>query len=117
MQKRNIEKTGVMEWLDELSKVGKNEKNAKLWDYVYKLASRPKRRRIAVNLSKLQKHAQSGDNVIVPGKVLGGGKLSKELNITAVEYSHDAEEKIKKANGKILGLQEMRKKENVRIII
>ncbi len=117
MQKRNIEKNAVTEWLEELSKIDEKGKNAGLWKYVHRLASRPRRQRVSVNLTKLQKHANSGDNIIVPGKVLGRGELSKELNITAIEYSHDAVEKMKKANCKVIDLKEMKKKDNVKIII
>ncbi len=112
-----IEKNAIRNWLSELSKVKPGAKNAGLWQYVYELTAKPRRQRIVVNLTKIEKHANDGDNVIVPGKVLGAGNLKKSLNITAVEYSNDAESKIKKAGGKVLGLEEMMKKEGVRIII
>jgi large subunit ribosomal protein L18e len=117
MMQREIEKTAIRSWLVELSKVHPNDKNAKLWHYVYNLAIRPKRQRVAVNLTKIQKHANAGDTIVVPGKLLGAGSINKSINIAAIEYSKDAVQKLKKANCTILGINELIKKENVRIII
>jgi large subunit ribosomal protein L18e len=114
---REVEKTAIRSWLAELSKVHPKDKNAKLWQYVYNLATKPKRARIAVNLTKLQKHAEKGDTIVVPGKILGAGMMNKSINIAAIEYSKDALQKLKKANCTILSVQEIVKKENVRIII
>ncbi len=113
---REIEKKGIKEWLAELDKVPEGGKNSDLWCYVYKLASQPRRKRVAVNLSKLDKVARDGENIVVPGKVLGGGSISKGINVTAVEYSDGVEEKIRGAKGKLLTLQEMMKKEGIRVI-
>ena len=112
-----IEKNSLRDWLEELSKAKEGGKNSGLWKYAYRLAARPRRQRVIVNLDKIEKHAKPGENIIVPGKVLGTGELKKRLNIAAVEYSGGAEEKVRKAGGKVLGLQEMMKQESVRIII
>ena len=114
---RDIEKKSIKGWLEELDKAPEGGKNAGLWCYVYELASQPKRRRVAVNLSKLNRYAKDGENIIVPGKILGGGSITKGINVTAVEYSTGVEEKITKAKGKLLTLREMMKEESVRVMV
>lgn len=116
-RKVRAEKIGLRQWLAALSSAKESGKNAGLWKYVYALASRPRRTRITVNLTKLERYAGANDNVVVPGKVLGVGNLKKSLNITAVEYSNGAAEKVRKAGGKIVTLEEMMKKDSVRIIV
>lgn len=113
----DIEKNSIRSWLTELSRVQHKDKNSKLWHYIYSLASKPRRRRVAVNLSKLQKYSAAGENIVVPGKVLGSGSIDKSINITAVEYSSDALAKLKKAKCTVVALPEMMKKEGVKIII
>ena len=114
---REVEKSSTGRWIEELSRAGPDGKNAGLWKYVHSLASRPRRSRIKVNLSDLYRFGKEGENIIVPGKVLGGGAIRKGLNIAAVEYSAGAREKIIGANGKVLGLEEMMKRDGVRVII
>ncbi len=84
-----------------------NEFNAPIWDYVAELLSLPSRRRIAVNLSKIQRYANDGDVVVVPGKVLGAGTLSKKVSIAAFTFSMKALEKINLAGGKALTIEEL----------
>ncbi len=112
-----IEKGSVRQWLEELSKQGGEGKNAGLRRRLYALASKPRRKRIVVNLAKIGKNAKEGENIIVPGKVLGGGSIGKGVNIAAVEYSEGAASKIEKAGGKVVRLDEMLTRQGVRIII
>lgn len=75
-----------------------------------KLLSRPERIRVEVNLSKLERFAQKGDIIAVPGKVLGAGKLTKAITIAAASFSISAKEKIEAVGGKTLSLVELLKK-------
>ena len=52
-----------------------------------KLSEVPARSRKTVNLYKINKYSEEGDNIIVPGKVLGEGQMDHKINITAMEYS------------------------------
>jgi large subunit ribosomal protein L18e len=114
---RDIESTDIKRWLAGVASASKGEKNKKLMAYVYELASKPKRRRISVNLDKLSKIANEGENIIVPGKVLGAGRMNKKINISAVRYSKDAIEKLKQSKCNIVSIEEMAKKDGVRVII
>jgi large subunit ribosomal protein L18e len=57
----------------------------------------PKRKRINMNLEKINKESKEGDIVVVPGKVLSQGEISKKIKIVALKYSENAEEKLSKA--------------------
>jgi large subunit ribosomal protein L18e len=70
----------------------------------------PARKEKKVNVSKLDKLVPSGAYVVVPGKVLGTGTLSKKLIIGAYDFSASAMEKIKRAKGKPLYLDKFAKK-------
>jgi len=80
---------------------------AKIWRYVAELLERPARRRIVVNLYKINKYTKDGDVVVVPGKVLGVGKLDHRVTIAAVAFSKQALEKIIAANGRAIHILEL----------
>lgn len=55
----------------------------------------PKRKRVEVNINKLNKETKEGENVIVPGKVLGSGNISHKITIAAFSFSQSAKSKLK----------------------
>jgi large subunit ribosomal protein L18e len=67
----------------------------------------PTRRKIEVNLSRIERYANKGETIMVPGKVLGDGILTKPVNISAAAFSGQAIEKIEKAGGKIIPITEL----------
>lgn len=72
----------------------------RFWKKVAELLARPRRKRVEVNLEKLDRLCNEGDTVIVPGVVLGKGELSKPLTVVAYRFSNSAKERIEKAGGK-----------------
>lgn len=64
--------------------------------------SKPSRMGVAVNIAKL-----GSDDVVVPGKVLGDGKIAKVGNVYALSFSKSAREKIERAGGKCLPIQSL----------
>jgi len=88
---------------------------SKLAQYIASALEKPRRARPAVNLSKIERYAKPGETIIVPGKVLSSGNLTKNLDIAALEFSGNAKSKISKV-GKILTLQEALKSKKPRII-
>ena len=74
-----------------------NEQNARVWDEIAYYLSKPTRQRPVVNLIKIEKVAKEGETVIIPGKLLAGGDLNK--NVTVV-YWKASESAIKKLNSK-----------------
>lgn len=62
-----------------------------------------------VNIYKLEKNAKDGEVVIVPGKVLGSGVLSKKVTVAALSFSDSAKDKILSAKGEVLSIAELLK--------
>jgi len=78
-----------------------------LWRAVRKLLEAASRRRLPrVNVGKIDKLASEGDLVIVPGKVLGGGVVTKKLVVGALSFSRSARDKIAGAGGEALRIEE-----------
>uniref|UniRef100_A0A7J3Z6U2 Large ribosomal subunit protein eL18 n=1 Tax=Ignisphaera aggregans TaxID=334771 RepID=A0A7J3Z6U2_9CREN len=80
---------------------------ARIWRYVAELLERPTRKRIAVNIYKIDRLSREGDVIVVPGKVLGVGKLSHRVTIAAIAFSRQAIEKIKAVNGRAIHVLEL----------
>ncbi len=79
--------------------------------------SRPTRKRIEVNLRKLDKLCKDGEVMVVPGVVLGSGKINKPVTVYAWKFSASAKQKIEEAGGKALSIEELlNTKEKPRII-
>jgi len=91
------------------------------WKRIAEEALRPRRRKRVVNISKINRLTKPKDKVIVPGKVLGDGEINHSITLSAFEFSRKAIEKILSANGKILTIEEMIKKnptgKGVKIIV
>ncbi len=62
--------------------------------------SKPSRMSVAVDVSKLP-----SEDIIVPGKVLGDGKIAKAGNVYALSFSKSARTKIERAGGKCYGVE------------
>ncbi len=83
---------------------------SKIWKRVAEDIERPRRIRRIVNVGKLEKYCNDGEIVVVPGKLLGGGKLTKKLTVSSLEASKTAIEKIESCGGRWLKLEELVKK-------
>jgi len=119
MAKRTGPTNPYLKQLIEKLKKKSIELNAPIWKDVANKLGTSTRRRIEVNLSKIDRHAENGDTVLVPGTVLSSGKLTKTVDVAAWKFSSSAVEKIKD-KGKIMTiedlLQENPKGSNVKII-
>ena len=73
---------------------------------VAKKLEAPASQRTQVNLSKLEKNTKDKDVVIVPGKVLGDGVLTKKITIVAFSASESAKAKIEKAGSKFMEIRD-----------
>ncbi len=96
------------------------QKDAKLWKRLARELEKPTRKRREVNLSRIERYAKANDVILVPGKVLAAGELSKKVTIAAWNFSAGAITKIKAAGGKTLTISELIKLHpkgtNVRLI-
>ena len=83
-----------------------NEYDAPIWRRVAELIDKPKRQRVAVNLSKINRYTREGDWVIVPGKVLGAGELDHSVNLACLKLSEKAYRKLVESGSKIYKIRE-----------
>ena len=70
-------------------------KKLEKWLAVAHIISGPRRKKVSVNLDEIDKETKEGDTIVVPGKVLGQGEISKKIRIAALSFSKDAREKLK----------------------
>ncbi len=92
-------------YLKELIEVMERDRKP-FWKRVAHFLAKPRRQRVAVNVSKINKYSQEGKTVVVPGKVLGDGPIEKPVVVVAFTFSKRAKEKIEKAGGKAMLLQD-----------
>ncbi|MDP3734075.1 MAG: 50S ribosomal protein L18e [Nanoarchaeota archaeon] len=90
------------------------------WKRVAYDLNKPSRQRRTVNIYKIDRYAQEGETILVPGKVLSVGTLSKKVVVAALHFSAQARDKIMQANGKVLTIHELLQQnpdaKNVRIL-
>ncbi len=84
--------------------LGQLSRGSGFWKAVAKKLSAPTNSRVAVNVSKLER--LGWERVVVPGKVLGAGRLTKKVEVVAYSFSQSAEQKIKKAGGRAIPIEE-----------
>jgi len=91
-----------------------------VWKAVAEGLNRPRRKGYKVNLYEIEKHAKPKETIIVPGAVLGSGDIKKTVTVAALKFSKSAKEKIEKAGGKCLSIDELVEKSpkssNIRIM-
>ena len=86
------------------------QNKSRFWRAVAEKLSKPRRSRVVVNVSKINRIAKDGEKIVVPGKVLGAGVINKKVDVICYECSQKAKEKIEKAGGKVVPIEEMLKK-------
>lgn len=76
------------------------------WTKVAAMLSGPRSNYVTVNLSDIDAHAKEGDTIMVVGKVLGVGDVSKKIRICALNFSASARDKLKKNKSEIVTISE-----------
>jgi large subunit ribosomal protein L18e len=102
----NPELINMVHFLKKQSK----ENSAPIWLDIAGRLTKPRRQRVAINVSHLNRYTEKNQTVVVPGKVLGTGVIDHALTIAALAFSSKAREKIGAANGKCLSFSEVVKK-------
>lgn len=95
-----------MRQLVEALKRAAIEQDARLWKRIAIDLEKPNRSRRTVNLFSIDRHAREGETLVVPGKVLGEGVLTKKVTVAAAGFSESAREKIGKT-GKAVTIEEL----------
>lgn len=97
------------------------ELKAPIWKAVAEKLEKPRRKKVEVNVYEIERHAREGETIVVPGVVLGNGEIKKQVIVAAWRFSSKAEEKIKKAGGRVMKIEELIKENpkgsNVKILV
>jgi large subunit ribosomal protein L18e len=99
----------LIKLIKDLKKKSRKNKT-ELWRNIAERLSTSKRRRVALNVSRLNRHTKEGESVAVPGKVLGAGKTSHPMTVAAFDFSDRAKSKILKAKGTCLSIRDLMEK-------
>lgn len=105
MQKRKSN-PNLVKLIDELL-VASAKNEAKVWKDIAERIAKPRRLYAEVNVSKIERYAKDNETIIVPGKVLGSGKINKKVTVAALSFSESAKRKIENAGGKCLTIMEL----------
>lgn len=92
--------------IEELRSQGYEQQNKFLLEIVKRL-QKAERLKPVVNVAKLQRLCNEGETILVPGKVLSYGNITKRLTVSAFGFSKAAIQKIEKAGGKIITIREL----------
>jgi len=108
-----------LELIEELERASRENK-AKVWKSIARELSRSRRNRKEVNVWRLNKYTSDNETVIVPGKLLGDGNLDHKLSVAAFRFTEGAREKVEKAGGKTMPINQLMKKNpkgsNIRVM-
>ncbi|MBN1792521.1 50S ribosomal protein L18e [Candidatus Woesearchaeota archaeon] len=103
---KNVQKNeSLMELIQVLKKTAL-DKEAPVWKRIAVELEKPTKQRRIVNLYKIDRVAKDGELVVVPGKVLGTGDLTKKVSVAAYAFSGDAKAKIKALDGSAITIKE-----------
>ena len=78
-----------------LAEVIREAHNHEPWKGLAVILAGSTRKQSAVNLFEIDKVAKEGDTIVVPGKILSHGRLTKRIVICALSISEKAKEKLK----------------------
>lgn len=92
--------------IDELL-LARVENDAAIWKDLAERLSKPSKNHAEVNLSRIQKYGGDNEVILVPGKVLGNGDISKPFEVAALSFSDNARTKIESSGGKCLTIKEL----------
>lgn len=93
---------------DLIDLIGKLQKQKNgVWKRTAELLAKSRRKRIEVNLSKIDAYAQENSTVLVPGKVLGTGNITKKITISAFAFSKNAQKTIHETGSTIMSIDEL----------
>jgi len=83
------------------------EQDIQLWKDIALRLEKSSKNWPEVNLNRISQHVHDKETALIPGKVLSTGQLSKKISIAAWSFSEEAQNKIKKAGGKTLTIEEL----------
>lgn len=106
MRRTGPTNTTLRKLIRDLRKLA-NQYKAPVWDYVADILERPSRSRVVVNVSKLERVSSDNEVIVVPGKLLGAGTISKKVVVAAFSFSPKAVEKVRNAGGQVMSIKDL----------
>jgi large subunit ribosomal protein L18e len=89
----------------DLRKQSRTSKQA-IWKTASERILESRKNRPEVNVGIISRNSKEGGRILVPGKVLGIGKIHHKVTVGAYSFSKDAKTKIKSAGGACLSIHE-----------
>ncbi|MCI4348956.1 MAG: 50S ribosomal protein L18e [Thermoplasmata archaeon] len=83
---------------------------APVWGAVAASLARPRHQHTPVNVGTIERHADPKALVVVPGKLLAAGRLTKAVTVGAFHASSAAREKVHGAGGTVVSILELVKR-------
>ncbi len=71
--------------------------DAAIWGDVAAALKQSTRNQVEINLSHLERTVEDGETLVVPGKVMGSGRLSRDVTVAALDFTSAALESINEA--------------------
>ncbi len=118
---KKINKTNpiLLRLIQDLKKQS-NEKDVGIWKDIALRLEKSSKNWPVVNLDRISSYVHDKEIALIPGKVLSSGNLTKKVTIAAWSFSEKSYDKIKKAGGKTISIDELMKNnpkgENIRIL-
>lgn len=106
ISKSRIEKKMQRKTSKEIVDTIMKAKKSKSWLEIANLISVPRRLQASINIDEIDKISKEGDTVLVPGKVLGNGDISKKIRIVSLYFSKSARDKLKARKCEIVSVAE-----------
>jgi len=115
LKRRTRRKTSPLV-VETISAAAKNNS----WYDVRRVLAASTRKLPSVNLFEIDEETKEGDTVVVPGKILSKGYVSKMVRVCALSFSEKAREKLKESKSEVVSILEEIKKnpkaEGIKII-
>src|SRR5512136_2333876 len=102
-KKTNPNLVGLIKHLKDASRL--NE--APIWRDIALRLEGPMRNWAEANISRIDRYAGENEIVVIPGKLLGAGEIAKKVTVAAYRSSGQAKDKIEKAGGRNVSIEEL----------
>jgi large subunit ribosomal protein L18e len=96
------------ELIVELKRLSR-ENEAPIWRTIARKLEKPSRVWAEVNIASIDKHAKAKESILIAGKLLGAGTITKPVNVAAYSASESAIKKVENAGGKFMQITELAK--------
>ena len=83
-------------------KEASRKNDAPVWRRIAMRLEGPSQNWPSVNISKLEYNINKNSKVVVPGKLLGAGTITKKMTVSAYSFTQSAIDKVEAAGGKCL---------------